>query len=106
MSDTSILGLVGGVLWGVVVALAGIIWALLQGRITTLESKVGALDAQNTLQETQLGRLVERTVAMADKHEQHRTDIRTHLDRLEVKIDRLLSGARAPMGSKPFLEDT
>lgn len=104
MNETSILALVGGVLWGVVVALAGIIWALLQGRIATLEAKVGSLDEQNTQQETEIGRLTERAVAMADRHEQHREDIRSQLARLETKIDRLL-GARAPMGSRPIIED-
>jgi hypothetical protein len=94
MSETTLLGLVGGVLWGVVMAFAGVIWALLQGKIVNLETKVDRLESQNTAQETAIGRLTEKTLALVDKHEEHRSDISGRLDRLEAKIDRLLGASR------------
>ena len=95
MSDVAILAAVLGVVWTITMGLLGVVWGMLTARIGKLETSDEALVAQNTVQETALGRLTERMIAREEAHAQHREDVMGRLDRLEGKIDQLLrSGAR------------
>jgi hypothetical protein len=95
MNNVVILGSVAGGLWSVMLALLGVVWAMHRGQIAALEKVVRELQEQNTEQETALGRLTERTLAIVDRHESHREDVINRFDRLEAKIDRLLSLSRS-----------
>ena len=102
MSETAIFASVISALFGLTVALVAVVWALLQGRIGSLESKVAALEGQNTMQETAIGRLTERTLAREETHAQHREDTQAQFGRIDMrlgemnaKLDKLLIGSRA-----------
>ena len=103
MTETAILAAVVAALWGIVLALLGVVWSTLRERSTTLERAVDSLQAQNTTQETAIARLTERAIAREDAHAQHREDTNAQFTRLEAtiaemnrKLDRLLSGGRGP----------
>jgi hypothetical protein len=102
MSETAILAVVVGALWGVTLALVGVVWAMLKERIATLDNKVSSLEGQNTAQETAIGRLTERAIAREQAHSEHREHTSEQFARLESainamsgKLDRLL-GTRTP----------
>ena len=106
MNETAALATVAGTLWGLVLALVGVIWATLKERIRTGEGAIAALVAQNTGQETEIARLKERTIAREEAHLQHREDTATQFSRIEAamtngfaevgrKLDRL-SGQGTP----------
>ena len=99
MSETTILAVVVGALWGVTLALVGVVWAMLKERIASGDLKVAALERQNTEQETSLGRLTERMKAREDTHAEHRDHMTGQFERLDAsirglsdKIDRLMGG--------------
>ena len=94
MNETTTLSLVFAAVGSVLLALLGIVWAMLTGRITALEKSIDGLGTQNTGQEIAIGRLTERMVAREDAHAQHREDMSNRLDRIEGKLDKLLGGAR------------
>lgn len=97
MTETATLGLIFAAVGAILLALLGVVWAMLTGRIAALESLIGALTTQNTQQEIAIGRLTERMVAREDAHAQHREDMSNRLDRIEGKLDKLLgSGGRTP----------
>lgn len=95
MNETAILGTVFGALWGLVLTLAGVIWATLREQNRGQAARLDKLEAQNTEQETQIGRLDARMVARETAHSEHREDIGDRLTRLETKIDQLLRGGRS-----------
>jgi uncharacterized protein HemX len=102
MSETTILAVVVGALWGVTLALVGVVWAMLRERITTSESKVATLETQNASQEERIGRLTERMLAREQAHSEHRENMSEQFARLDssirelgAKIDRL-AGSRTP----------
>lgn len=86
MSESAILGLMVGLL----VALVGVVWAMLQGRLSTTEKQVDSLQAQNTTQEAAIAGLVQRMIAREEAHSQHREDTSGRLARIEDKLDRAL----------------
>lgn len=92
MSETAILTLVFGFAFSVVAALVGVVWAMLTGRIGSLERGVSALTEQNTRQETDLATLRTSSLNMSQRHEESREDMREWMRRLEAKLDRVLSG--------------
>lgn len=93
MSETAILGTVLGTATAIVLALVGVVWAMLTGRISALEVVRDALVKQNTDQEVEIGRLKEKMLAREEAHSEHRENIANRLDRMETKIDTLLRGA-------------
>lgn len=98
MSETAILIPVVAALFAISLALVGVVWATLKERLKAAEDKVGALDQQNTQQETSIGRLTERMIAREEAHSQHREDMAGRLDRIEGKLDKLL----APSPRTPY----
>lgn len=92
MSETAILAAVVGALWGIVLALLGVVWATLKERLSAAEAKTLTLETQNTAQETMIGRLTERMTAREDAHAEHRDAMSNRLERIEDKLDWLLSG--------------
>ncbi len=99
MNETTTLGLVFAAVGAVLLALLGVVWAMLQGRLAAVEVKMSSLETQNTGQETAIGRLTERMTAREEVHAQHREDMQTqfqridaHLSELNRKLDRLLGG--------------
>ena len=101
MSEIAIMGSIVGVLWGVLLALLGVVWTMSRERLAFTETRVAGLEKQNTEQETALGRLIERMKAREDAHESHRENVDHPLSRIEDKLDKLLSvrssGAPYPM---------
>ena len=102
MTSEALLFVAVGALWGVSLALVGVVWAMLRERIAALESRTADLMAQNTGQETAIGRLQEGMLAREKAHGEHREHIADAIARVEVsvkelslKIDRL-TGSRTP----------
>ena len=89
MSETAVLLGVVGALWGLVLTLVGVVWTTLKERIAAHDTTIKALDAQNTAQEVQLGRLIEMARAREDAHAQHREDMAGAVGRLEASIAEL-----------------
>jgi uncharacterized protein HemX len=99
MNETAVLGTVVAALWGLVLALVGVVWSTLKERSAGLESKVDRLDKQNTEQETAIGRMTEKILAREEAHQQHREDMQSQFARIDMamgqintKLDRLLGG--------------
>lgn len=112
MSEAATLTMIFGFAFAVVAALVGVVWAMLQGRLSTAEKQVEALQTQNTAQEAAIAGLVQRMIAREEAHSQHREDTSGRLARIEDKLDRLLSGRSyspspgryPPTGDKPHGE--
>jgi uncharacterized coiled-coil protein SlyX len=102
MNETAVLGTVVAGLWGLVLALVGVVWSTLKERNKSTEERCEKLESQNTLQETSIGRLTERLLAREEAHQSHREDMSSAIARLEAsiavlstKLDRVL-GAGTP----------
>ena len=103
MNETAILITVVGVLWAVAVSLIAVVWGMLREQNRQQGITIDALVAQNTAQETAIGRLMERMKAREDAHAEHREDISNRLNRLEMKIDQLLRGpGRGGSSGSPY----
>lgn len=105
MTETAILSVVCVALWGVVLALVAVVWSTLKERNAAAEDRIAKLEAQNTIQETAIGRLTERAITREETHAQHREDMQTQFARIDTamgqmnsKLDALLrgSGSRSP----------
>jgi len=97
MSDIAILSAVVGVLWGLVLALAGVIWATLRTSQAAVESKVLALETQNTRQEAELAKIGAQVAAheqLASMQHDHVSDQFARIDEtlraISEKLDRAL----------------
>ena len=89
MSETAVLLLILGPLWGITLALVGVVWSMLTGRIAAMEKIAEALVAQNTMQEASLAGLTQRMIGRENAHEEHRSDVRDAIASLAVKLDAL-----------------
>jgi FtsZ-binding cell division protein ZapB len=101
MSEFAILGTVAACLWGVTLALLGVVWGLHRASITSLDNEIEKLRSQNTVQEVAIGRLTENALSREQIHAQHREDVQSWVGRLETqinammgKLDRVLSSGR------------
>jgi uncharacterized coiled-coil protein SlyX len=102
MNETAVLGTIVAGLWGLVLALLGVVWSTLKERVTATDERCAKLEAQNVTQETAIGRLTERLIAREEAHQSHREDMSSAIARLEAslsslsaKLDRVL-GAGTP----------
>jgi hypothetical protein len=98
MSELAILTAIVGALWAVAIGLVAVVWAMLREQNRQQGVAIEALVKQNTDQETQIGRLLERMKAREDAHAEHRENIGERLNRLEMKIDQLLRGGGSGRG--------
>jgi hypothetical protein len=103
MNETAVLAFVFTALWGLVVGLAGVIWATLKERIRASEVTIDALEKQNREQEVAIGRLTERAIAREEAHSQHREDTQSQFSRIDAtlnaingKLDDMLKRGRTP----------
>lgn len=109
MSEVAILVSVLGGLWAIAIGLIGVVWGMLREQNRSQGDRIAKLEAQNTEQETAIGRLTERTIARETAHAEHREGMQSQVTRLETriesrfnslegKIDRLL-GSKTPFPS-------
>lgn len=102
MNEIAILGTVVTALWGLTLGLIAVVWGMLREQNRQQGVALEKLQAQNTEQETSLGRLFERMKAREEAHAQHREDVSSRLDRIEGLLHQLLrGGGRGPSSPYP-----
>lgn len=95
MNDPAIIGVAASVF----LALLGLVWGMLREQNRQQGLTLDKLVAQNTEQETAIGRLMERMKAREDAHAEYREDVSTRLDRIENLLQRLIAGSGGRGGS-------
>ena len=108
MSETAILATVVAALWGLVLALVGVVWATLKERDAAQGAAIARLQEQNTQQEVAIGRLTENARSREETHAQHREDMQGQFARIDTgmadmnrKLDTLLRGSGRG-GTSPY----
>jgi len=111
MNEIAILSAVVGVLWGLILALAGVIWATLRTAQASTDAKVLALETRASVHSEALGRLDERVNAHEKLDEQQHDNVNAQFERIENtlseianKLDRVLGGrypSPLPQEKKP-----